>query len=255
MKKALGYIAYEGPSELDGAPIVVIINKVHSASANDKTGDLVQSFIIRSDIAPVEALQTGADASICGDCEHRPINAKKTGKPPCYVNVGRSVRAVYEAYKRGRYERVSLHELALKLAGKKLRIGTYGDGAAAPVSVWQALTTYTAGHVGYTHQWQRPNFDHSAWSKLVMASVDTEEQAKIAHKLGYRTFRVSIDTNKLNTEISCPASAESGKKTTCTNCMLCGGTTKQAKHIVIQDHALGHKRRVINIAIDTGVTA
>jgi hypothetical protein len=248
MSKALGYIAYEGPSELDGAPIVVIINKIHSASKNDKTGDLVQSFIIRSDIAPVEALKTGDDASICGDCEHRPINAKKTGAAPCYVNVGRSVRAVYEAYKRGRYERVSLHELALKLAGKKLRIGTYGDGAAAPVSVWQALTTYTAGHVGYTHQWNRAGFNHAAWSQLAMASADTIEQAQTAHDLGYRTFRVSIGVNKRAGEISCPASAEAGKKATCTDCMLCGGTTKLAKNIVIADHALGHSRRVIEIA-------
>ena len=255
MSKAIGYIAYEGPSELDGAPIVVIINKVHSASANDKTGDLVQTFIIRSDIAPVLALQTGYDVSICGDCEHRPINAKKTGTVPCYVNVGRSVRSVYEAYKRGRYDRISLHELVLKLAGKQLRIGTYGDGAAAPVSIWQALITYTAGHVGYTHQWARTGFNHTAWSRLTMASADTAEQAKTAHALGYRTFRVSIGIDKKNGEISCPASAESGKKTTCSECMLCGGTTKRAKNIVIQDHALGHKRRVINIAIETGVTA
>ena len=255
MSKILGYIAYEGPSELDGKPIVVIINKIYSASKNDKTGDLVQSFIIRSDVPPVEALQTGDDASICGDCEHRPINAKLTGKAPCYVNVGRSVRAVYEAYKRGRYDRISLHELALKLAGKKLRIGTYGDGAATPVSVWQTLTTYTAGHVGYTHQWARNGFNNSAWAKLTMASADTVEQAKTAHKLGYRTFRVSIGIDKQQGEISCPASAESGKKTTCSDCMLCAGTTKQAKHIVIADHGLGYKRRVINIAIDTGVTA
>jgi hypothetical protein len=247
MKKALGYIAYEGPSELDGAPIVVIINKVHTASANDKTGDLVQSFIIRSDVPPVEALKTGADVSICGDCEHRPINAKKTGAAPCYVNVGQSVRAVYEAYKRGRYDHISLPELALKLAGKKLRIGTYGDGAAAPVSVWQALITYTAGHVGYTHQWARVGFNHSAWSKLTMASADTVEQAKTAHALGYRTFRVSIGIDKRAGEIHCPASAEAGKKTTCTDCMLCGGTTKLAKNIVIADHALGHGRRVIEI--------
>ena len=255
MSKTLGYIAYEGPSQLDGAPIVVIINKVHSASANDKTGDLVQSFIIRSDVQPVEALKTGDDASICGDCEHRPINAKLTGKATCYVNVGRSVRAVYEAYKRNRYERISLPELALKLAGKQLRIGTYGDGAAAPVSIWQALITYTAGHVGYTHQWTRIGFNHTAWAQLTMASADTVEQAKTAHKLGYRTFRVSIGIDKKQGEISCPASAESGKKTTCADCMLCGGTTKQAKHIVIADHGLGHKRRVINIAIDQGVAA
>jgi hypothetical protein len=251
MNKILGYIAYEGPSELTGEPIVVIINKVHSASANDKTGALVQSFIIRSDVNPVDALETGADAAICGECEHRPINAKKTGKAPCYVNVGRSVLAVFKAYKRGRYTKINPQELSLVLAGKKLRIGTYGDGAAAPVSLWQTLTQYTAEHVGYTHQWQTPNFDHFAWATLVMASADTAAQALEAQALSYRTFRVSIGLDKRAGEISCPASAEAGKKTTCDNCMLCAGQMKAAKNIVIADHALGHARRVIPLQLMT----
>lgn len=248
-KKPLGYIAYEGPSLLDGKPIVVIINKIDDASANDKTGALVQSFIIRSDVSPIDALKTGDDASICGQCIHRPILAKQSGVAPCYVNVGRSVMAVYGAYLRGRYERVSLDTLASKLAGKKLRIGTYGDPAAAPVSTWQALTQFTAGHVGYTHQWQLPGFDHNAWSKLTMASADNIHESEQAHALGYRTFRVSIGVDVKQGEISCPASAEAGKRTTCDSCMLCGGTTKRAKHIVIADHAVGHKSRIIPIAV------
>ena len=61
MPKILGYIAYEGPSEIDGRPIVVIVNKL-SGSDNAKTGaDLVQTFIIRSDVNPVDALKTGDD--------------------------------------------------------------------------------------------------------------------------------------------------------------------------------------------------
>lgn len=249
MAKILGYIAYEGPSLLTGEPIVVIINKVHAKSANDKTGALVQSFIIRSDVNPVQALKTGDDAAICGNCVHRPILAAENGEPPCYVNVGRSVLAVFNAYKRGRYVKVSPQELAIILAGKKLRIGTYGDGAAAPVSLWQTLTQYTLDHVGYTHQWERPGFDHFAWSTLVMASADSHAQALEAQALSYRTFRVSIGLDKQTGEISCPASAESGKKTTCENCMLCAGQMKAAKNIVIADHALGHKRRVIPILV------
>jgi len=95
MSKALGYIAYEGPSLIDGKPIVVIINKL-DGSDNAKTGAIVQSFIIRSDVAPTDALKTGADVSICGQCPHRPILARDNGQAPCYVNVGRSVRSVYK---------------------------------------------------------------------------------------------------------------------------------------------------------------
>ena len=246
-KKALGYIVYEGPSLLDGSPIVVIINKIKAASKNAKTGALVQSFIIRSDVNPVEALKTGADAAICGHCIHRPSLAAYTGAPPCYVNVGRSVASVYKAYKRGSYTKASPTEVALYLTGLKLRIGTYGDGAAAPIDVWQQLTQFTAGHVGYSHQWLNPSFDHAQWSKLVMASADSIDEAAQANLYGMRVFRVSVGIDKQHGEVSCPASAESGKKTTCDNCMLCAGTSKAAKDIVIADHALGHKKRVINI--------
>ena len=249
MKKPLGYIAYEGPSMLDGQPIVVIINKVHSTSKNDKTGNMVQSFIIRSDIAPMAALQSGADESICGQCEHRPILAKHTGKAPCYVQVGKSVQSVYHAYKRGRYVRVSHAELSVILAGKMVRIGTYGDGAAAPVSMWKTIVSMASGHNGYSHQWQRADFDHAAWSPLVMASTDTIDQAALANLHGMRSFRVSVGVDKQAGEISCPASVEGGWKTTCVNCGLCGGTSKQAKDIVIADHAAGHQRRVIRIAV------
>jgi hypothetical protein len=247
-KKALGYIVYEGPSLLDGSPIVVIINKIKAASKNAKTGALVQSFIIRSDVNPVEALKTGADAAICGHCIHRPSLAAYTGAPPCYVNVGRSVASVYKAYKRGSYTKASPAEVALYLTGLKLRIGTYGDGAAAPIDIWQQLTQFTAGHVGYSHQWLNPAFDHAQWSKLVMASADTIDEAAQANLYGMRVFRVSVGVDKQQGEVSCPASAESGKKTTCDNCMLCAGTTKAAKDIVIADHALGHQKRVISIA-------
>ena len=83
MQNFLGYIAYEGPSQIDGAPIVVIVNKI-DGSENAKTGAIVQSFIIRSDVAPTDALKTGADESICGACVHRPLLAKDNGAAPCF---------------------------------------------------------------------------------------------------------------------------------------------------------------------------
>lgn len=248
MKKPLGYIAYEGPSEIDGRPIVVIVNKL-TGSANAKTGaDLVQTFIIRADVAPTAALKTGADVSICGQCVHRPILAKDNGQAPCYVNVGRSVRSVYEAYKRGRYTPATPDQLRQVLAGRKVRLGTYGDPAAAPVAMWQTITADAAGIVGYSHQWQSVNFDHAAWAPLVMASADSIDEAAQANLYGMRVFRVSVGVDKQSGETTCPASAEGGKKATCDSCMLCGGTTKAARDIVIADHASGHQKRVIRLA-------
>lgn len=248
MAKILGYIAYEGASQIDGSPIVVIVNKIDNGSANAKTGAIVQTFIIRSDVNPVEALQTGADESICGDCEHRPALARKTGKVPCYVQVAKSVLAVYNAYKRGRYVKADPATIARALQGKIVRLGTYGDPFAAPVTMWNQIIRYAAGHRGYTHQWNRPDFDAAAWSPLVMASADTIDQAAHANLLGMRVFRVSIGVDKQTGETTCPASAEGLRKSTCAKCTLCAGTSIQARDVVIADHAAGHARRVISIA-------
>ena len=247
--KTLGFIAYEGPSLIDGQPIVVIVNKL-DGSDNAKTGAIVQSFIIRADVAPIEALATGQDESICGDCGHRPylIKTGQSDEPPCYVNVGRSVRSVYEAYKRGRYTRADAATIAKALAGKIVRLGTYGDPAAAPVTMWGQITRYAAGRRGYTHQWDRPDFDVAAWAPLVMASADSIDQAAKANLLGMRVFRVSVGVDVQAGEASCPASAEAGRRATCAKCTLCSGTSIQARDIVIADHAVGHKRRVIAIA-------
>lgn len=248
MPKILGYIAYEGPSEIDGRPIVVIVNKL-TGSDNAKTGaDLVQTFIIRSDVNPVDALKTGEDVSICGQCAHRPALASETGDAPCYVNVGRSVRSVFEAYKRGRYVKASPSTLRRILAGRKVRLGTYGDPAAAPVAMWQEITADAAGIVGYSHQWQAVHFDHTAWAPLVMASADTIDEAAQANLFGMRVFRVSVGVDRQAGETTCPASTEGGKKATCDSCMLCGGTSKHARDVVIADHAVGHKRRVFMLA-------
>lgn len=249
MKNPLGFIAYEGPSLIDGAPIVVIVNKIDDGSDNEKTGAIVQSFIIRADVAPVEALKTGDDASICGDCPHRPILAKHNRQAPCYVNVGRSVRSVYEAYKRGRYTRADAATIARALAGKIVRLGTYGDPAAAPVTMWAQITRYAAGRRGYTHQWDRHGFDAQAWAPLVMASADSIDEAARANLLGMRVFRVSMGVDVQAGEASCPASAEAGKRSTCQKCTLCSGTSIKARDIVIADHAVGHKRRVIKIGV------
>ena len=92
-----GVVLYEGPSRIDGAPIVAIACRITDASNNEKTGAMVQTFIMRRDIAPHEALKTGDDSSVCGDCPLRPINK---GATRCYVRVYQAPLSVWNAYQR-----------------------------------------------------------------------------------------------------------------------------------------------------------
>jgi len=227
-------IIFEGPSQLDGAPIVAIV--LAGRSTNRKTGDMVQTYILRSDMAPIAAVNTGADAAVCGSCPHRGTvqNGRNVGRT-CYVNLGHGPRAVYDAYRRGVYPRVTVGEAARAVAGRLVRLGTYGDPAAVDVSIWARLVAHAAGHTGYTHQWRdRPEF-----RGIVMASADSETDARDAHAAGWRTFRVAMPgaTAKLANEAICPASAEAGKKLTCATCLACHGAAGGRRgSIVIQAH-------------------
>jgi hypothetical protein len=95
-----GVILYEGPSAINGAPIVVIANRIVAKSNNDKTGAMVQTFILAADVNPFRALQDGRDDAVCGDCPQRPFNGGN-----CYVDVAKSVVSVFGAYQRNRYAR------------------------------------------------------------------------------------------------------------------------------------------------------
>lgn len=234
-----GYVLYEGPSKLDGAPIVVIAVGLKSKSTNSKTGGMVQTYILRSDIGPIEAVKTGADASICGDCPHRGDGTG--GERSCYVTLIHGPRSVYAAYKRGSYTKASAFEAAELFDGKMVRLGTYGDPTAAPLALWTVALKKAAGWTGYTHQWRTIP---KSWAKLVMASADTEKDMTEAHAAGYRTFRVTSHANEniSGLEIICPASEEAGKKTECFSCKACMGTSAKAKvSIQIAAHGTGKK--------------
>ena len=239
-----GVILWQGASLLDGAPVVAIANRIASKSVNGKTGHMVQTFIIRSDVDPVAALKSGADASVCGDCKHRPLLAKASGEAPCYVQVAKSVLSVYGAFTRGRYA-VAGVDFAVKLlpelfSGLAFRIGTYGDPCAIPFQVWRAATLRAAFVNGYTHQWLKAEF--SAFKLLCMASADTEIERVMAHAMGWRTFRVRDTVAPLDrsVEIMCPASKEAGYRTDCASCKACGGLSAKAKvSIAILPHGIG----------------
>ena len=61
-----------------------------------------------------------------------------------------------------------------------------------------------------------------------------------------RACYVNIGQAPLSNEIQCPASEESGKRTTCAACQLCGGTSKNARSVAIMAHGTGKGNFSIN---------
>jgi hypothetical protein len=221
----MGLIAYEGPSRIDNKPIVVIVTGEKGDTANEKTGPMAQTWILRSDISPNVAIHTGEDVSICGSCPLRGIiqknedgSTKNMGRS-CYVTVRNAPLAVWNAWQRGSYAEIG--QQAWK--DIKTRLGSYGDPAAIPFKILKNLIDKGSGKwTGYTHQWRIKKFQ--ALRKLVMASTSSVEETKLAWKKGWRTFRIrKAGEPLLPGEIECPASEEGGKRRTCDTCGACNG--------------------------------
>ena len=227
MRKANGYVLHET------ATLVAIATGFSRRSANAKTGDMVQIWILPKQMHPVEAVKTGADNVVCGNCPLRPSVAGK-GEARCYVNIGQAPAGVWKAYRRGRYPRLESTDV---FAGRAVRFGSYGDPSKLPLPLIQDIAGKAARWTGYTHQWRNPLV--AGYRQFLMASADDVESQIAATRAGWRTFRVAPKRSGfvLKDEIVCPASKEAGQRTTCAKCGLCRGNAIKARSIVIQDHS------------------
>lgn len=213
-----GVIVYRGPSMLDGRPIMAVAVGLDVRSKNAKVGKgVIPVYILGDDKAdPVLAVEVGADKSVCGDCPHRGTT--------CYVNIVQAPLAVYRAAKRGTYPTFHLH----LFKNRTIRFGAYGDPAAVPLRVWDLLAGVAKGWLGYTHQWRV--CDHR-YSRYCMASVETPLQREQAVGMGWRTFRVRLDSQPVGEgEFICPASEEAGKRLTCEECGACWGSREGGRN-------------------------
>lgn len=221
MKKPLGIILWQGKSLLDNQRIMVVATGMYDKSENRKTGDMIQTWILRRDIHPMLARRMGKDFSICGDCMHREQST-------CYVNLCHGPIGVFHAFLDGRYKTYEDSDLDF-FRGRAVRLGSYGDPAAVPFEVWENICDVAKIWTGYTHQWKSKKTDPRL-KDYCMASVDSivgyNTEYKKAQELGWRTFRVreSKDNPVGENEFICPASKEKGASTTCEECGLCSGT-------------------------------
>ena len=220
---------YYGPSRIDGAPIVGLATGYTRTSKNPKTGPMVQTWILRADLAPLDALRTRADVSICGGCA---LRGSEHDPRLCYVNLAQAPTSVWRAWQRGGYPTPDLASAGLLLRGKDVRLGAYGDPAAIPLAVWDTLLEHASGWTGYTHQWRSPRLRDVL--KYCQASCDSAADLERARGLGAGTFRVVAPGDALAAdERWCPAAPEGGAYTTCQACQACSG---QGQHIAIYAH-------------------
>lgn len=125
--------------------------------------------------------------------------------------------------------------------GLKIRLGSYGDPAAVPFEVWQTVLDVTAGHTGYTHQFDHPNFDQRI-AEICHISVETEKSAARMRSMGLSTFRVKPENSRnLAHEITCKNESD---LLSCNACGLCDGTKNQS--ITVEVHGTDYIRERFN---------
>lgn len=262
MKKPI--VIYSGPSMLDGAPIVVLAS---TGSKNIKTGTLVQTFIMRADMSPSKASAKSLDVTVCGNCVRR-----HSLGGDCYVLIPFAPRSVWQAWKNAGSpgtnwtEENQILRLQSDALASGLRLGSYGDPAAVPFTVWRDLIDALTPRVvvGYTHQWGMPAMfsvvansadrGQENWLKAnVMASCDSVAESDLARVQGWRTFTATPSgTLPPIGSIQCPATTVAAK--TCEQCGACDGAkrgTSKASVYLIEHGARsqGKARRLASLAV------
>ena len=260
-------ILYDGPSLIDGEPIVVIAVE----DSNPKTGKMLFTWILRQDKKPSVSAFNGGEFSICGDCKFRAqpsIGASADYKSglydpksrTCYVRLTgdtadekMSPDHVWSAWKNGNipyydsnwgfYDYFYESSLLQYYGDLPIRIGSYGDPAAVRTLVWEALVSKSKRWTGYTHRWK--NCDQRL-KKYCMASVDTKQEREDAKAMGWRTFLVVPENRKevmpnATRRHHSPATSldittlggdilcpATAGKSVCAKCSLCMGTSSKA---------------------------
>lgn len=204
-------------------------------SANRKTGNMAQVWILCEDGDPVDCLTDGTDRAICGDCPHRPNGMNQRS---CYVNVGQAPLSVYRAWRKGVYPVYNALEHEEQVRPLKIRWGAYGDPGVLPANLVDYFNGLATGWTGYTHQWR-----NMPWYRGVfMASCDGLTDYVEASSNGWKCFTVVKKGVNITYSKQCPATVENSQAQ-CDTCALCNGSRAD-----IYVHAHGRGARYVTAA-------
>jgi hypothetical protein len=220
---------------------VIIATGFESPSDNRKTGDMIQVWILVKSVSPTEAIRTGLDRLICGNCVHRghEENGRFGVERTCYVNVGQAPLGIWRAWKAGAY--LPLPSVSV-FTGRRVRFGAYGDPTWIPLSLALAIAGASSGWTGYTHQWRKPSLQ--GWRSILMASVDSIAELVIARSMGWSTFRVGSEASV--GESLCASEAIG---TPCMDCLLCAGNRNGLESVHIPPHGTGARHFKEGVAL------
>lgn len=233
MANPTGYVLWRGLSPINQQPIVAVVT---ITSANRKTGNMMQVWILAEDGDPVDNVQDGGDIAICGNCPHR---KNSLGVRTCYVNVGQAPLSVYRTWRSGGYPHINTLSADGKsklFKGRGIRWGAYGDPACIPASVLTECNALASYHTAYTHQWRE------SWAAahrgILMASCDSVTDHDEAKAAGWSTFTVASVNARVTHAKQCPATVEHSTAQ-CITCGLCNGSRAD---IFVHAHGPSAKR-------------
>lgn len=225
------YLLYAGPSMLDpDSDVVAVISGFTRKSRNHKTKDLLQVSYFRADMHPQDAINSGLDKAVCGDCPF--TKNAGNGHRMCFVRM-QHVFGQYHAFCRGKYQPLPSWDL---LNGWNVRLGSYGDPASVPVEISHNIKLRAAKTKGYTHSWK----EFPELKPICMASVETDKNFYAARLAGWKTFRVrSHDDQRLfPREVLC---LNYSRDLSCEDCPLCEGKSQKSLHVAVPVHGLQRK--------------
>lgn len=235
----LGFVMHEGPSLIGKGDVAAIATL---NSANEKTGNMVQVWIVPKEGGTLAAVQKGDNSAACGSCPligtpEQTKDGVKIRNRVCYVNLGRLDSTVLKAYNNGRYPPYNRKLYERWLRGRDIRLGAYGDPVALPDSLIEYLASVGSGYTGYSHQLfsiERERADRLA--QLLMVSCHTPSQHNEALRRGWRPFTVIANGQHVpENAVECPFYTRGVQ---CDRCQLCQGASKKARPVFVRAHAM-----------------